>query len=103
MWFRVFVRWVMPLHVIVHLHGHVFVHVCVPTDGCLQLVIALAHGWAHEDGRDKKMSPDDHKEEQQKARQRISISVSTGKRGASVHTAQPVGFLSRAALTGLLS
>lgn len=59
----------MPLHVIVHLHGHVFVHVCVPTDGCLQLVIALAHGWAHKDRRDKKMSPNDQKKEQQKARQ----------------------------------
>lgn len=88
---------------IVHLHGHVFIHVCVPTDGCLQLVIALAHGWAHEDKRDKKMSPNDQQKEQQKARQRISVSVSTGKHGVSAHTAQPVGFLSHATLTGLLS
>lgn len=25
----------VPLHVTVHLHGHVFIHVRVPTDGCL--------------------------------------------------------------------
>lgn len=93
----------MPLHVIVHLHGHVFIHVCFPTDGCLQLVVALAHGWAHEDKRDKKMSPNDQQKEQQKARQRISVGVSTEKRGVSAHTAQPVGLLSQAVLTGLLS
>ena len=93
----------MPLHVIAHLHGHVFIRMCVPTDGRLQLVIALANGWAHKDGRDKKMSPNDQKKEQQKARQRISVGVSTGKCGVSAHTAQPVGFLSHAALTGLLS
>lgn len=69
----------------VHLHGHVFVHVCVPTDGCLQLAIALAHGWAHEDKRDKKMNPNDQQKEQQKARQRISVAVSAGKRGVSAH------------------
>lgn len=71
----------MLLHAIVYLHGHVFIHVCVPTDGCLQLVIALAHGWAHEDRRDKKMSPNDKKKEQQKASQRISVSVSMGSAG----------------------
>lgn len=43
-------------------------HVWVPTDGCLQSVIAQAHGWAHEDIGDKEMSPNDQKEEQQKAR-----------------------------------
>lgn len=25
----------VPLHVAVHLHSHVFIHVCVPADGCL--------------------------------------------------------------------
>lgn len=91
----------MPLHV--HLHHHVFIHVCVPTDGCLQLVIVLAHGWAHKDKGDKKMSPNDQQKEQQKARQRISVGVSTGKRGVSAHTVQPVGFLPHVAPTGLLS
>lgn len=63
----------VPLHVIVYLHNHVSVHMCVPTDGCLQSVIAQAHGWAHEDIGDKKMSPNDQKEEQQKARHRIRV------------------------------
>lgn len=93
----------MPLHVTGHLHGHVFIHVWIPTDGCLLLVIGLAHGWAHEDKRDKKMSPNDQQKEQCKARRRTSVGVCAGKRGVSAHTAQPVGFLSRAALTGLLS
>lgn len=58
----------VPLHVIVYLHNHVSVHVCVPMDECLQSVIAQAHGRAHEDIGNKKMSPNDQKEEQQKAR-----------------------------------
>lgn len=64
----------MPVHVIAYLHDHVSVPVCIPTDGCWQSVRAQAHGWAHKDmGGDKKMSPNDQKEEQQKARHGIRV------------------------------
>lgn len=63
----------MPLHVVVYLHSHVSIHVCLPVEGCLQSLIALAHGWAHKDIGDKKMSPNDQEEEQQKARHGIRV------------------------------
>lgn len=49
------------------MHNHVSTHVC-SHDG-----IAQARGRAHEDRGDKKMSPNDQKEQQQKARHGIRV------------------------------